>query len=792
MRLPASHTPQRFGNFVLLSSLGVGGMAEVFRAKAIGAAGFQKDVALKRILPAMARDEHFISMFVDEAKIMVSLNHPNIVQVFELGQLDGHYFIAMEFVQGRDLLDLLATSVRIGYPLPMAVALSLVIDVLHGLHCAHEATDAFGRPLGVVHRDVSPSNVLIGYDGRTRLGDFGIAKSSVQSHRTEVGTQKGKTGYMSAEQVRGESIDRRSDIFAAGVLLYETLTLSRLFASSSDFDVLLRIRNADIDEAIEAHPDVLDETLIDILRHAITRSPQTRYPTAALMARELEDYAAERGIALGPPVIAQTMRVLFAEQMREALEERQHDGRAVHVALHPRDPVYRVRLSPTEELGPLSYEDLLNMLDKRPLPEDALLRYREEPWLSPAAFPEIADYQGASRSPLLSADDLADLDIGDSLFSREWEATGQQTRQMDDFPPPSHTSVPTATEEGTSFRQASGVGLTPQAVQAAVPAAPPRGPQTPPPATPSAFETPAASTPGAPPSAGSAPASSPEAAPAAPPPEEAAPAPDPSQPHFFSLPLRTGQELAQGALGALTPMRLLSFLHREQFHGVLRMESAPVHREIFFQHGNPEHASALSEEELLGHFLLRLGKINPAQLQRALDALPQAPGRLGDVLVFQGSVSPHDISEAVRLQLVERMTQLLAWGTGQWTLYPPPAEGARYLPQRLPFYPTMMQSLRANVSRQTLEFFFSPLLQGRLELGTHGVPSDTLPWQPRQLRFARKAAPGMTVHQALHAMEARNEDEQLTALEVLYLLTQLGSLDIHHPAHRPQLPRLRA
>ena len=218
-------------------------MAEVFKAKVVGVEGFERIVALKRILPNIAEDEEFITMFIDEAKIAVQLQHANIAQIFDLGKVDDAYFIALEYVHGRDLRGIFDDVRKHRQTMPLAQVCYLTMQVCEGLDYAHNKRDVQGRALNLVHRDVSPQNVLIGYEGEVKLIDFGIAKAAGKASKTQAGILKGKFGYMSPEQVRGLPIDRRSDIFAVGIILYEMLTGERLFVGESDFSTLEKVRN---------------------------------------------------------------------------------------------------------------------------------------------------------------------------------------------------------------------------------------------------------------------------------------------------------------------------------------------------------------------------------------------------------------------------------------------------------------------------------------------------------------------------------------------------------------------
>ena len=230
MTLPAnSARPQRglcsgtrLGRYVVVRRIGGGGMAELYLARLDGPNRFVKPVALKLMHAHLVDTPEFVGMFMREARIAASLQHPQIVQVLDVAEADGEYFLALEYVHGLDLRRLLST--RRGEPLPLGAALRIVIDVATGLHHAHSLCDGTGRALGIVHRDVSPSNILLSYDGAVKLTDFGIARMTEQTHVTASGVIKGKTGYMSPEQCLQEHVDARSDVFSLGVVLYEVTT----------------------------------------------------------------------------------------------------------------------------------------------------------------------------------------------------------------------------------------------------------------------------------------------------------------------------------------------------------------------------------------------------------------------------------------------------------------------------------------------------------------------------------------------------------------------------------------
>lgn len=300
--------PARLGRYRLLRQLAVGGMAEVYLAVAEGLGDFAKRVVIKRMLPQHAREQDLVAMFVDEARLLARLRHPNIAEVYDIGQDGQDIFIALEHVDGSDLREVLRAATG-GLPFPEA--LWVVCELCAGLHHAHElaedAPDGTRRPLGIVHRDVSPSNVLCARDGQVKLIDFGVAKWSAQRSETRHGTVKGKLHYLSPEQCRSGAVDRRSDIFAVGVLLYELTTGQRPFGGSNDFDVLAAVmegRCAPPSRLRAGYPAQLEA----IVQRALAPAPEARYPDALALADALRAFAATHGVELGPAALAARVR----------------------------------------------------------------------------------------------------------------------------------------------------------------------------------------------------------------------------------------------------------------------------------------------------------------------------------------------------------------------------------------------------------------------------------------------------------------------------------------------------
>src|SRR5499427_3644083 len=310
-RMP-SQSPVALGRYTLLRSLGAGGMAELFLARADGIEGFAKLVALKRILPHKATNERFVRMLLNEARLVAGLDHPNIAQVHDVGLSHGEYFFAMEYVHGQDLAHILHHAPH--HKLHLENALHIAIGVCAGLHCAHIARDATGRALDIVHRDVSPSNVLVSYRGAVKLVDFGVAKAATLVSETREGVIKGKYGYMSPEQCLGDALDRRSDVFAVGILLWEMTVGRRLYMFKGELASLQRIVYVDAPRPSKFVPQY-PEPLEHIVMRALARDPRQRYQSAEQLQLDLEQFALDHRLAISAVSMAIEMKTLFRDHV---------------------------------------------------------------------------------------------------------------------------------------------------------------------------------------------------------------------------------------------------------------------------------------------------------------------------------------------------------------------------------------------------------------------------------------------------------------------------------------------
>ncbi len=321
--------------YKILSKLDAGGMAEIYLARAVSVGGIEKNVAIKRVLPSLTKNKRFVNMFLDEARLSMVLNHANIVQVFDVGRADGTYFIVMEFVDGHNLRRIIQRAAERNYRIPVHHGAYLLSEVCKGLAHAHEQRDTNGNPLGIVHRDISPPNVLLSKAGEVKITDFGLAKAITQLEITDPGIVKGKFSYLSPEAASGKPVDHRADIFAAGILLWEILAGRRLFYGKTDMETVELVRKAEVPLLAPFNKEVTPE-LEQILQKALTRDPKQRWHSA-------RDF----GDALS--------RYLFANNLKVTSYD---IGKAI-------DQIFSTATEPTEEpaerIGSLIDEEVVNL-----------------------------------------------------------------------------------------------------------------------------------------------------------------------------------------------------------------------------------------------------------------------------------------------------------------------------------------------------------------------------------------------------------------------------------------------
>jgi len=315
MSTAASKESTRFGKYRLIDRIAVGGMAEIFLANQADGEGLETPVVIKRIRPHLSKHSSFVKMFLNEARLAAQLNHPNIVQIHDLGKIGESYFIAMEYIFGRDMRSIIPKAEEVGIPFPLVYALRIASDVCAGLHYAHQKVDLYGNPLNIVHRDVTPENIFVAFDGTVKVLDFGIAKATNQVEQTRAGELKGKISYMSPEQCMGKPVDRRSDIFSVVAVLLEKNTGFKLFTGESEVVVMRSITEgkiyapsyfkADIPEPVEA-----------ILMKALEKDRERRYQTAAEMRSAIDAFLSTYEFTPTPLHLSNFLRQIFHDELK--------------------------------------------------------------------------------------------------------------------------------------------------------------------------------------------------------------------------------------------------------------------------------------------------------------------------------------------------------------------------------------------------------------------------------------------------------------------------------------------
>jgi serine/threonine protein kinase/tetratricopeptide (TPR) repeat protein len=350
----------RFGKYLLLDKIGTGGMAELFLAKQTGLSGFEKVVAIKRILPHLTQGSEFVTMFINEAKLAALLTHQNIVQIYDLGSVDQCHYIAMEYIMGKDLRTVINQGKSKSMPLSIGDALLIVSKICSALDYAHRKRDLNGNDLHLVHRDISPQNILVSYEGEVKLVDFGIAKAAMGGQETKTGVLKGKLAYMSPEQAWGKPVDGRTDLFALGIVLYEAVTGERLFTGNDEISILEKVRKAEVTPPTQLNPSIPPELEV-VLQKAMAKEPENRYQTASEMEMALEELITKKGYAFSSLSLSHYMQALFSDEILKdtrrfqlvtsqahpiaPVEDRSTVVRPAHSPAAPADPMAAVRKS---------------------------------------------------------------------------------------------------------------------------------------------------------------------------------------------------------------------------------------------------------------------------------------------------------------------------------------------------------------------------------------------------------------------------------------------------------------
>jgi serine/threonine protein kinase len=708
--------PIAFGRYKLVERLAVGGMAELYLGEVGGDHGFAKKVVIKRILPHLAADPSFTTMFIAEAKITAKLSHPRIAQTHRLGREEGHLFIEMEYVDGLDVLAMLRECAHRRVRLPPEVSAYIIKEVLDGLDYAHRLTDDHGQPLGLVHRDVSPSNVLVSRRGNVKLVDFGIAHASTIDQQTQAGTLKGKYGYMSPEQVLGEGVTPQSDIFSVGVVLAEMLMGRRLFAAPNELDVLLMVRDVNLGR-LERYGSHVPVPLDAILRRALKKNTSERYRTAADFREALDEWMFENRLRVTPSGVGQLVDSLYEDahqRRRTNLEE------AAPPAIG--EPMEMPALAAMAGEVVVSRQPRRDSLPpparRRPVSERPTM---EGPPLS-APEPQLLDGIPAGRSLVLGtpeapSDEEIELAFG-ALRDIDTSGLGQSTKPPADErqptnrlpqqkriepPPPSRA----ASDDDLILSEEIVVDL--DGIEGSNPAG--RRPAMSDEEVESTVETPHESAPlhldddGIPISvddpensmrfptisAAVASVSPPQRDPASrdfddsdvsgiaevndarsgrirlPTAQEIARAPKPRAPTLDEI---TETPAQQGDLGKTSPIKVLFQLVSSRADGLLVVSVGGIRKEIYIKDGLPTYVSSNMASELFGAYLVQEAAVSSGELDMALAMMPHFGGKLGDTLVGLGLMKPLDVFRMLTRQVRQKLIDVCTWNKGTYTWYP--------------------------------------------------------------------------------------------------------------------------
>lgn len=362
-----SRFPWRLGRYEVLCELAHGGMAILYLARAVGPGGFERLFAIKMIHEHLGREPRFVQMFLDEARLVAKIRHPNVVPVYEIGLHEGRHFICMEYLSGETLGAALTSSWPLGHPFPLTLVPYVISGAAEGLHAAHELHGANGESLGVIHRDVSPQNIMLSYDGSIRVMDFGVAKARDQLAHSLPGTFKGTPAYMAPEQVRGLEMDRRSDVFALGVVLWEMTVGKRLFKGKNDLATTMNVLKKDIPpptRMLDGYPALLEQ----IVMKALSRAPGERYGTARELSEALHQFELSLGVRTTAGDLEKWMRATFDDRLKErrAFERRAMDTLDLAPLVLPPELSVVVDVLPVSDLELGDEELIQERLDQAP------------------------------------------------------------------------------------------------------------------------------------------------------------------------------------------------------------------------------------------------------------------------------------------------------------------------------------------------------------------------------------------------------------------------------------------
>ncbi len=677
----------QFGRYQLMEKLATGGMAEIFKACTHGAHGFEKTFVVKRILPHLARDEEFVSMFIDEAKVMVQLNHPKVVQVLDFGQQDGQYFIVMEYIKGVDCLALLRSCAHMRYRPTTAIAVHVAAEVLDALDYAHNLTSSDGSVLGIVHRDVSPSNIFISELGEVKLGDFGIACSLSAKGMMGSKALKGKYGYMAPEAVSEGEVDHRADIFSVGIVLAELLMIRRLFIAKSELEVLLKVRDANL-RRLDKYGKHIQPELRQILDSALSRDPSTRYQDAATFRDALHRYLFDNRLM----VRANDVR-LFLKRLQVQEDETQDMEAEAEAPPTPKPtpkPLQQAVKVPTDETGP----QLAVREDETPQRPDTTLPY------AAGAQPQRGDRQELPTKKLPTVEREVPVVIRETRPSSSTEYRSETGERVEIKAPlnvePLAPGVQRARERdkkleelvlpSDALKQMTGQKVVGKRRRIAL--GPPPKPKPVPTVLAETGESPRLKTEdalAAVPEVEDSSGSSSRGA------DFRTPLTDDSQPALLAMdaeemdtPLEAGVMAASTISSQMEPIqppdksgdledyslvKVLFELAVDEETGLLVIYSGELVKEIYLVDGDPQFVASNQPGELFGQYLVSKGAISEGELSMALAMLPHFEGKLGNALVALKLLRPMQVLRHLTHQVRQKLLNAFTLEDGTFAFF---------------------------------------------------------------------------------------------------------------------------
>ncbi len=725
--------PQAFGRYQLLERLAMGGMAELFLAEVPGAHGFAKTVVIKRILPRLVADKKFTEMFIAEAKLTARLAHPKIAQTLELANENKQLFIVMEYIDGLDVLAMLRECAHRQVRVPAEISVYIVKEVLDALDFAHKLGVAEGKDAGIVHRDVSPSNILLSKRGDVKLVDFGIAHAVAQEDQTKSGTLKGKYGYMSPEQVLGQNVSARSDVFASGIVLAEMLMGRRLFAAANELDVLLMVRDVDL-RRLTRFGEHIDEQLASMLRWALRKDPGDRYTDAATFRDALDEWLFEKRHRIGPPQLASIVDSLYDDAL-----VRRKQGLQAKAADSMRQRAVAANPLALGSATPVSEQDssVLDLAVPTGLaPDDRVVG------AEPSAVIEVGlDADGELIMGELAEGSRAE----DSLTLEPAEASNAElVLELG-------TSDTATSETPQSFEDGSGEASF-DSISAAVASVSPADPAS------KDFDD--------------SDVSGVEAGGARriPTGEYLVQSEPPKPPS-----LEPDGEEAQ-SVGTLDERPALAVLYqstRDRVTGKMVLSFGGVRKEIYFKRGMPEYVSSNIASELLGAYLVRMEVVSSGELDMALAVMPHFGGKLGDTLVGLGLMKPLEVFRHLTRQVRSKIIEVCTWTQGRYEWYP----DARCPRQAFPLDLDPLEVYGAGaiaMPREAIETWATRYSDVRLVATESAVAVPEL-FQVAGLRTYQRSVNGTRSLGEMVA-EAAADDQGLHELRLLFLLANTNLL----------------